>query len=486
MATKRASSLNILTTQLTMFAGRNWLWLIMIAAALGAAVIYSYARRRVPFPDWDKQNSAAPSSPVSQPPQVEHSASTQAADIAEDQSREALYDPEKPSVDPKYRLPANLSTDEVHKLILDMECLVDLAKAHDQLFTDYNNLYATLVNPQVKEVFFWRIKNQAGFKEPALPARWQEFSEAGAFSDVDELGTAYVAGRVERLRYRIIGGKFTSGDVKFVRFAMAYYTGDIPKLAGWIAKAKQLNRWMIDDQIITPDTLVKTSLDDYTNPQGMIDAIRLAHASVGPSPQPIAQVNPDGASNRLNYSDTSVAAAAGDRRQLVAQLTPAQKAEFLHALDELAQDVTIDVRFVPPPPKKPAPRGLLSDMDADLERHRLEEQFPLLTHAMEAFETRAKDTNPMSNISEMIRQDSIRVATLSVLITALKKQYDSGQPFTFGEIDDVRAGVEWGRERLKYYAGQTESLSGTPGGSSRNGPFRNATRAIRIRSEAGN
>jgi hypothetical protein len=343
-----------------------------------------------------------------------------------------------------------------------------------------------LTDPQVKEVFLWRIKNQKGFKEPTLPLRWHEFSEASKFSSAETWDTAYVNGRVERVRYRIIGGKYTAGDVKFVSLATAHYTTDIPKLADWIGKAKQLNQWMVEDQIVTSDTTIKTSLDGFVGPTELIASIRKAHAdgaSGTTSPQPIARVTPDSA-NQRGFSSDPLAIDASARKQLTVNFTAEQRAEFTQILDRVAQATTVDIRFVPPPPPKPKnPNDKWAYMDAELERQALAAKYPLLNHARDPYreacnkltagrerlfktiDTANPDTAKAMRslyatvVIANLAEDESREFSLAQLIRDLKQRDLTKTPITFDEVEKINSGDSWAKERLSFYQGQADAIN---------------------------
>lgn len=494
------------------WASRHRFPLLVGAVVLGFVFLYGYDRRAKPFPTWDQPpgNSSAEAKNVSNPATLPASpksvalqpdilqvnaadppaaqSATQPAIAKPDierQSALAMYDPEDPGVDPKYKLPAKLSTVEAHQLILDLECLVDFANSHDQLFADYQAIYTTLTDPQVKEVLYWRIKNQVGFKEPQLPVRWREFSQASPLKFTDVLKTFYVMDRVGRIRDAIIGGQYAAGDIKFVAFATSYYADDIPKLAEWVSKAKQLNKWMIEDQVLTTDSTIKTSLDDYSNPQSLITRIRQAHAQAKATDiglRPIANVSPS-APTEPSRSNDPIAAAAEIRRQTVARFTAAQKAEFVRNLDTVAQAVTTDVRFNPPPvKKKPNSSGGWGYMDADLEKKELGEPVVPLTHAREAYVqmreklaargdalSAAVSQGTLTNATELmsvyrsvmqndISKDKEQERQLEWVIRRLKDRYNLGKSFTLGEVEDIQAAANRCNERLTFYAEQQKLM----------------------------
>jgi hypothetical protein len=269
------------TSAIRSFATRHKLPLVTIAAVVGILWAYHTFHRETPFPTWE--NGSVP---------VVHGSDVDSVPTSdsEQKSLDAWYDPDNAQVDPKYKLPPNLSTAETHQFILNLECLVDLAQTHDRLFSEYNALYARLTNSSIKDVLFSRTKNQQGFRHTNLSVEWQEFSDSGALTTLfDELQTNYVMNRVERIRSAILGNRYSAGDVAFVNYATNSYFKDYPRLAEWIKKATLLQQWLVEDSVITADSALPTSIDQVTDISEMIALIRRRHSDLQPvGPQAIA------------------------------------------------------------------------------------------------------------------------------------------------------------------------------------------------------
>ncbi len=244
------------------FIAQHKLPLLTVAVVAGMLVVYHATQRGPAFPDWDK-------------------------------ARGTNSDPRDPaaSPDPAKDKLVKLSGQELHQLILNMECLTDMASAHDQLIGDYNALYRRIANPNVQEALFLRIKNQQPFKHAELSVQWQQFYEHGEIGFIDIYGTSYVSSRVARIRLNIIGGRYHQFDINFVSDATAHLNNDFPNVADWVNKAKLLQGWLVDDSILTSDSTLTTSIDEFANVSELIASIQKRHTN-GPStgPQAIARV----------------------------------------------------------------------------------------------------------------------------------------------------------------------------------------------------
>lgn len=315
-----AETLKRISNAFLNYCRRHPLQVLSLGAVVGLVVMYGASRFQKPFPHWDEPGgeSVVVAPPPSEPffgsdaldeapssapstPAASITPSTQPSTQPQDPeqvSKDLLWDPEEANVAPRYRLPVKLSTDELHQLILDMECLEDLCEAHHLLLVDHGTIGRTVTDNQVRDAIFWRIKNRRGFKEPELPFRWKEFNESGpSFSIISRLTAAYVGFRVNRIRYRIIGAQHTEGDYRFVAFATKHYCSEMQTAEAWIRRAEQLQRWLVDDGVLTRMSVASTTLDKYKSADNFIQTIRRKHEDrpiPADTPNPVARVAPGG------------------------------------------------------------------------------------------------------------------------------------------------------------------------------------------------
>lgn len=217
----------------------------------------------------------------------------------EERARLLAWDPNNPNTPEKYRLPAKLSDAETIRLMANLRCLVEFYQVRAGMHGAYAEIYERAAHSQ--EAMFDRIQSQKGFKYPEICFRWYEFMMAGSSDNVflimfDWLGTSSVYTRAAAIRFRIIGGKHTIGDIQFVDTAIQNVIDQYQQYEPRTRRAMQLRDWLLEEQLLfqkyatnvlapTKEGL-ETPLDQWPDLQTFVDqTYRKYHGDKGNPPR---------------------------------------------------------------------------------------------------------------------------------------------------------------------------------------------------------
>ncbi len=133
--------------------------------------------------------------------------------------------------DPKWELPAQLSTAEVQQLVARIEIATDACTKLSALENAYLDRMTKVLDEKVVKVMWPRIKG-GGFKDQKLASDWYEIVKdkngaVGAtelYSEVfaNQMLETPMAMRLEPIKVRAIGGKVLVGDVVFLKALQSY------------------------------------------------------------------------------------------------------------------------------------------------------------------------------------------------------------------------------------------------------------------------
>lgn len=213
------------------------------------------------------------------------------------------WDPNNEDTPAKYKLPAKLSDKQTRRLIADLYCVSKFYQTRAELHDSYSRIYDHLMLSQ--DVIYERIETQKGFRYPELSYRWYEFISAGKSENVFTMSfmwasTGYVTGRVSQIRFRIIGGRHTVGDVKFVAEAIQNVINEYQQYEPRTRRAMQIRDWIVnerllvspydpvlrDNEIARMRNLMETPLDKHPELQVYVNEIyRTYHGDDGTPPQ---------------------------------------------------------------------------------------------------------------------------------------------------------------------------------------------------------
>lgn len=233
---------------------RNKATASVIAVLVATVVILVSKKEDKPFANFpNAQQYAAATQPASSlaSPASQPSATTAPANVWSP----PLHDPDSLESEPNDQLPAILSGQAVHELIIDSDTFATLIAMYKNEGTEFDTLESSLATPAIRDALYDRIRTGRGFLYPELSLRWSEFSSADRADFWNDAVIDYCAGRIERIRSAILAGSLRQGDVKFVAAMTPFLAPRAAKLVTWVNGGRHLQQWLADDDLIDGDKI---------------------------------------------------------------------------------------------------------------------------------------------------------------------------------------------------------------------------------------
>jgi hypothetical protein len=152
-----------------------------------------------------------------------------------------FFDSKAPDADPKWGLPAQLSTNEIRDLAAKVDKLARSAPRLKDRLTGLKDNYRTVAD--LGPTFWDRLRGQ-GFQDKELPLDWNKLATAKApisfggklGAELEEAGESkvlsFILSRLEDARMNLIGGKQTVGDTLFINKMQNLVDSQEPQLMG--------------------------------------------------------------------------------------------------------------------------------------------------------------------------------------------------------------------------------------------------------------